>query len=156
MLKCSILLPPSKLKVRSLKRQHSIPVYAWVRTTSPEREASEDIRTMLSWREMYVSHEVTPSTSPAFTHTSVKASKVLNPTRFGRIHFPAVRTFSFMSLLRRESICRVFDTDIVKPSWTSKRIFDRVRSPPWIVWTEGTCCARYRDLIVREIVSTNW
>jgi hypothetical protein len=102
-----------------------------------------------------VSHEVTPSTSPAFIHASVKASRVLNLTRFGRIHFPAVKTLSFTSLLKRESICRVFDTDIVKRSWASKRIFDRVQSPPWIVWTEETCFARYRDLIVREIVSTN-
>jgi hypothetical protein len=60
-----------------------------------------------------MSHEVTPSASPAIFDALVKVSKVLNPTRFGCIHFPAIRTLSFTSLLKRESIYKVFDTDIL-------------------------------------------
>ncbi len=155
MVKCSMSSPPWKRRVKSLKRQHSIPSYTWVRVTSPERAAKDAIKTMPSWREMHVSHEVRPSVSPLFIHVSVKTSNVWKSIRLDGIHFPAVKTFSFTSLFSNESIRLLFDREMIKPSCTSRRTLQRDARPRRIVWTEGTLLSWYRDLIVRETVSTN-
>jgi hypothetical protein len=69
-----------------------------------------------------VSHEVTPLVSLLFIHVSAKTSKVLKLMQFDGSHFPAVKTWSFTSLLSSESICLDFDTEIVKPLCNSIRI----------------------------------